>query len=94
MTTKKEAPEALRETTRAITQCKCNKNLPRIQQMVYNLLLSGEKYSAADISIELHLSDPRSHIAELRNKGFLISDEWIMSPLGSRYKLYFLRMGM
>lgn len=47
-------------------------------------------YSAADISKALHLSDPRSHIRELRNKGFAISDEWRKSEYGSRYKVYFI----
>lgn len=61
-----------------------------IQCLVYNYLLNGGMYSAADISKALHLSDPRSHIRELRKKGFAISDEWRKSEYGSRYKVYFV----
>lgn len=69
---------------------KVTDNLPRLQRMVFNMLSDGGKYSVADISIRLHLSDPRSHIAELRNKGIAIFDEWRVSEYGSRYKVYFL----
>lgn len=61
-----------------------------IQTLVYNYLLTGGMYSAADISTALHLSDPRGHIAELRKKGFAISDEWRKGEYGSRYKVYFV----
>lgn len=64
--------------------------LPRLQKAVYNLLMSGERYSVADMSIRLHLSDPRGHIAELRNKGIAILDEWQTSEYGTRYKVYFV----
>lgn len=71
--------------------CKVIDKLPRVQRKVYNLLRNGGKYSAADISIYLHLCDPRGHIAELRNKGIAILDEWRVSDYGSRYKVYFLK---
>lgn len=60
------------------------------QQRVYNLLLSGGFYSAADISIALRLSDPRSAIRDLRHKGVPISDEWCEGEHGRRYKRYFV----
>lgn len=72
-------------------QCKVIDNLPRIQQMVFDLLSDGGKYSAADISIRLYLSDPRGHIAELRKKGIPIHDEWKENEYGARYKVYFLK---
>lgn len=44
----------------------------------------------ADISTILHLSDPRGHIAALRRKGFAISDEWVTTEYGGRFKRYFV----
>lgn len=67
------------------------KTLAFHQQRVYNLLQSGKKYSAADISVALRLSDPRSCIRDLRAKGIPILDEWVPSEHGSQFKLYFLR---
>lgn len=69
---------------------KVKPNLSRLQRLVYNLLLSGGYYSAADISERLHLSDPRGHIAKIRNKGYLVCDEWQTSIHGTRYKMYFV----
>lgn len=60
-----------------------------IQGLVYNYLLNGGMYSVADISTALHISDPRSHIRCLRNKGFTILDEW-RKGIYSRYKVYFV----
>ena len=67
------------------------KTLAFHQQRVYNLLQSGKKYSAADISVALRLSDPRSCIRDLRAKGIDILDEWVPSEHVSQFKLYFLR---
>lgn len=64
--------------------------LPRIQRAVFTLLASGGKYSAADISARLHVSDPRGHIRCLRDKGIKILDEWCTSEHGARYKVYFI----
>lgn len=64
--------------------------LPRIQRAVYKLLQRGGKLSAGDISVALHLSDPRGHIRNLRDKGICILDEWQKSEYGTRYKLYYL----
>lgn len=73
-------------------QDKVTDTLPRIQKKVYDLLAGGGKYSTADISICLHLGDPRGHISELRKKGIPILDEWQESEYGTRYKVYFLKM--
>lgn len=61
-----------------------------MQRMVYNLLTQGGKYSVADISVNLHLSDPRGHIRTLRGKGINIADEWRETEHKTRYKVYFL----
>lgn len=52
-----------------------------------------QKYSAADISVALRLSDPRSCIRDLRAKGIDILDEWVPSEHGSRFKRYYLEGG-
>jgi hypothetical protein len=46
------------------------------QQRIYNLLSDGIPRSAADITISLRMSDPRSVIRDLRHKGVPIADEW------------------
>ncbi|MBR1387796.1 MAG: hypothetical protein IJ553_05280 [Alloprevotella sp.] len=61
-----------------------------LQRLVYNFLIGGKKYSAADIATALHLSDPRGHISQLRKKGINIQDEWRQGVYG-RYKVYYLR---
>ena len=71
-------------------ECKGSENLPRLQKKLYDLLSMGGKYSAADISIRLHLCDPGGHISVLRAKGFNIRDEWREGDYGVRYKVYFL----
>ena len=69
---------------------KCTqKSLAFHQKRVY--LQSGKKYSVADISAVLRLSDPRSCIRYLRAKGISILDEWVPSEHGSRFKRYFIR---
>lgn len=67
------------------------KSLSFHQHRVYNLLQTGGKYSAADISVALRLSDPRSCIRDLRAKGIDILDEWVPSEHGSRFKRYYIR---
>ncbi len=59
--------------------------LPNLQRKVYNLLAKGGKWSVAELSARLWLADPRGHIAELRNKGFNIADEWRETTEGNRY---------
>ena len=60
------------------------------QRRVFNLLSDGIPRTIADISADLRLSDPRSVIRDLRNKGVNISDFWCDSAHGSRYKRYFI----
>lgn len=72
------------------SKCKVIENLPRVQRAVYDLLTQGGKYSVADISVNLHLSDPRGHIRTLRHKGVNILDEWRTTEFKARYKVYFL----
>lgn len=66
------------------------KFLPRGQRRVLSLLMEGGNYSVADITIRLHISDPRSYIRDLRQKGFNILDGWRDSEYGGRYKVYYL----
>lgn len=65
--------------------------LPRGQKRVMSLLMDGGKYSVADISARLMLSDPRSHIRELRKRGIAILDEWRETGYGNRYKVYYYK---
>lgn len=61
------------------------------KSLSFHQIQSGKKYSVADISAVLRLSDPRSCIRDLRAKGISILDEWVPSQHGSRFKLYYLR---
>lgn len=61
------------------------------QKRVYDLLSDGVHRSAADITNALGLSDPRSIIRDLRDKGVPISDEWCDAVHGGRFKRYFIR---
>ena len=60
------------------------------QRRVFNLLSDGIPRTIADISADLRLSDPRSVIRDLRHKGVVVSDFWVKSEYGSRYKRYFI----
>lgn len=67
------------------------KNLPSKQKTVFSILSSGGKYSAADITVITHFSDPRSIIRDLRNKGLSILDEWRENAeKDGRFKVYYL----
>lgn len=63
-------------------------NLTTRQQKVVNLLLS-RKCSAADISIELGYSDPRSYFKRLIDKGIDVQSVWVDKP-DNRYKVYWI----
>lgn len=63
------------------------------KRRVLSLLSDGNRYSAADISVRLGLSDPRSVIRCLRNDGVMIADEWVKAVHGGRFKRYFIRKG-
>ena len=95
MNTKQQAPAAQREQTGAQWKHRCDKDnafsekLPHRQGKVYRLLLDGVPRSAADITIALHLSDPRSAIRDLRKRGIPIADE-CESVYGGRFKRYFI----
>ncbi len=68
-----------------------NKDIPKLsnrQKNVLNLLRSG-KHSAADISIILGYSDPRSYVRELRRRGIIVCDEWVQNE-DTRYKRYWI----
>ena len=98
MNAKKEAPEGFRGSKRGpnISLSKCESkdmkkifvNLTTRQQKVVNLLLS-RKCSAADISIELGYSDPRSYFKRLIDKGIDVQSVWVDKP-DSRYKVYWI----
>lgn len=94
MTEQQKAPAAPREDTRAIVRRYDKDNrfyLPFHQRRVFNLLSDGVPRSAADISAELRLSDPRGTIRCLRKRGIEVSDQWITAAHGSRFKRYFIR---
>ena len=58
------------------------------QKKVVNLLLS-RKCSAADISIALGYSDPRSYVKRLIDRGILVQSVWVDRP-DTRYKVYWI----
>lgn len=67
------------------------KELSSRQTKVFALLSSGGKFTVYDISLATHLCDPRSAIAAMRAKGVTISDEWIKTQTGVRFKRYFIK---
>lgn len=69
---------------------KCTQFHGHHQHRVFNFLMKGGKFSAADITAALHLSDPRSVIRDLRCAGIDVRDEWRPSVYGSRYKVYWI----
>lgn len=67
-------------------------NLPSKQRQVFNILLSGTKFSVADITIQTHFSDPRGLIRDLRGKGIAVLDEWRENAeQDGRYKVYYIK---
>lgn len=67
-------------------------NLSFHELRVLNFLSRGGRHSVADISIGLHLSDPRSVIRNLRAKGVPVLDEWYKCANShGRYKKYFVK---
>ncbi|WP_300854565.1 hypothetical protein [uncultured Alistipes sp.] len=92
MDTKQAAPGTRSEYAGAsIIAAKDTKLCGFHQRRVINLLSDGKHYSVADISVALHLSDPRSVIRNLREKGHPISDEWCDAVHGGgRFKRYFI----
>lgn len=67
------------------------KNLTSKQKNVFNILMRGGKYSAADITLATHYSDPRSIIRKLRKKGIAVLDEWRENAeKDGHYKVYYI----
>ena len=82
------------QNSNLISRHKDSKNLFAFhQRRVFNLLSDGIPRTVADISADLRLSDPRSVIRDLRNKGVAVSDFWVKSEYGSRFKRYFIKRG-
>lgn len=70
-----------------------DKGLGRIAKKVLSLLSDGNMYSVVEMTIRLGISDPRGHISDLRAKGYPISDIWVTTHFGNRYKKYFVKKG-
>ncbi|MBP5486339.1 MAG: hypothetical protein J6Y06_01710 [Bacteroidales bacterium] len=67
------------------------RSIARVQGRVLAVLKSGERLTALQIAKRACVTDPRGHIAALRNKGIVIADAWIKSPeWGTRCKEYYL----
>ncbi len=97
MTTTKKEPYAETQSSNSdlfqhctSTDCKGTKNFENpTRQRLFELFLSGGKYSVVQLVLTFHIPDPRSHIRYIRQAGIPISDYWIKSEF-SRYKVYFL----
>lgn len=93
MKEKKEAPAISARANEGVeVEClyKGIGKYPVLQKCVYDLLQRGGKYSAADISKRIGLSDPRGHIRDLRHKGIDIRDEKRKGVNGGIYKVYYI----
>lgn len=67
------------------------RELTQRQIRLINLLRDGYKYSAIDISIQLHIGDARSEIRNIRKMGIEVRDKWVTGREGgNRYKLYWI----
>ena len=53
------------------------------------LLSDGNKHTAMEISFRLHISDPRSTIRDIRERGIDVKDEWCEEN-GCRFKRYWI----
>jgi hypothetical protein len=63
-----------------------------IRQLIYELFLTGRRFSVVAISHQLDIPDPRSHIRYIRDAGVQIESCWVKTKF-SRYKLYYLKGG-
>lgn len=102
-TLKKQAPEAVEQLQRANsdlfrnsistnTDYKDTKFTDNpIRQRLFELFLSGGKYSVVQLVVAFHIPDPRSHIRYIRNAGIPIFDNWVITRF-SRYKVYYLKI--
>jgi hypothetical protein len=99
---KKEAPNFMEEAVGAETDLCQNKSTicfdykdtkfadNPIRQKLFEVFLSGEKFSVVQLVVTFRIPDPRSHIRYIRNAGVPISDYWVITRY-SRYKVYFLK---
>ncbi|MEA4937201.1 MAG: helix-turn-helix domain-containing protein [Paludibacter sp.] len=79
--------------------CKDIKNLYKTnilnnpdRKRILDLLLTGNPYSAIEISRKLGVHDPRSHIRYLKSIGLNVQSCWI--PKGkTKFKVYFIQSG-
>lgn len=53
------------------------------------LLADGQKHTAMDISFRCRISDPRSTIRDIRERGIEVKDEWVEID-GTRFKRYWI----
>jgi hypothetical protein len=60
------------------------------RQKIYEMFLSGGRYSTVELSKLLSSPDPRSHIRYIRGAGVPVSDYWVKTAF-SKYKVYFLK---
>lgn len=86
-----ERPEVANQQRGEISCVVHHKDKPKLskRQRKVKELLSQRKCSAADISIQLGYSDPRSYVRELREKGIVVLDEW-EEKADTRFKRYFI----
>lgn len=103
MNTQKQTPE-VQETQQGQNQSlelsilhhnenKVTKKLSPLQQKVYDLLLTG-KFRTVEISLRLHIADPRRVIKCLRDAGIAVSDVWDKSErYNAQFKRYFIQKG-
>ncbi len=66
------------------------KALTKQQNRIFEILKNGRN-TVADLVMKTGYSDPRGHIKALRDKGISVSDEWLKSRDGVRYKVYFIK---
>lgn len=95
MKPKEEAPgrsgEPMQGQNFSLSVCEQGKDIKQLskrQKKVFDLLCTG-KQSAADITIQLGYSDPRSYVRELREKDINVQDEWIQRE-DVRFKRYWI----
>lgn len=60
------------------------------QQALLSVLADGHPRTTRQLSREARLSDPRSTIRTLRDKGVEIEDDWQKNSHGVRYKIYWI----
>lgn len=90
----KAAPNGSGNTNRfsSVRRNKDNKrSLSHQRKRLFSLLSDGFPRTAAEISAELNLCDPRGLIRDLRKLGIPVSDFWVTGTYGRHFKRYFIR---